>query len=199
MDFNWWSNKTVWTVTGCIFSWCFPAVVPEAEGHWHARGHGHRGHASMVRKRRSTLPPALLFILIPPLFGLLFPDQLGGPQCVSQQLTDVLGLLMSTFDSCRAGALPKVQTHGVNIRRKLIVRKLWIWLRTYLPHLTEASYAVVELRRSHTHAPVQLLQQEATHTLHYLKIREMNQDLWGGGGNTGIRCNTCTAASAKGL
>lgn len=116
-------------------------------------------------------------MLIPPLFGLLLSDQLGGSQRVSQQLTDISGLLMSIFNSCRAGTLPKVQT-SINIWRDLIVRKLWIGL-IYLPHLTQAFCAVVELWCSHTHAPVQLLQQEATYTLHHLKIREINQDLWG--------------------
>lgn len=132
----------------------------------------------MVRKRRNTLTSALLFILIPPLFGLLLSDQLGGSQCLSQQLTDISGLLMSIFNSCCTGTLPKVQTHVINIRRNLIVRKLWIG-PIYLPHLTQTFCAVVELWCSHTHAPVQLLQQEATYTLHYLKIREINQDLWG--------------------
>lgn len=84
---------------------------------------------------------------------------------------------MSIFNRCCAGTLPKVQTN-INIWRNLIVRKLWIGL-IYLPHLTQAFCAVVELWCSHTHAPVQLLQQEATYTLHYLKIREINQDLWG--------------------
>lgn len=58
------------------------------------------------------------------------------------------------------------------------MRKLWIGL-IYLPHLTQAFCAVVELWCSHPHAPVQLLQQEATYTFHYLKIREIDQDLWG--------------------
>lgn len=119
-------------------------------------------------------------MLIPPLFGLLLSDQLGGSQRVSQQLTDILGLLMSIFNSCCTGTLPKVQTHVINTWSHLIVRKLWTGL-IYLPHLTQAFWAVVERWCSHRHAPVQLLQQEATYTLHYLKIREINQDLWGYG------------------
>lgn len=94
-------------------------------------------------------------MLIPPLFGLLLSDQLGGSQRVSQQLTDISGLLMRILNSCRAGTLPKVQTN-ISTWSNLIVRMLWIGL-IYLPHLTQAFCAVVELWCSHTHTPVQLL------------------------------------------
>lgn len=104
---------------GC-FQRFFPASVPEAKGHRHPRGHGDRGHARVVGQGWATETTArLLFVLVPPLSGPLLSDQQGGPERVSQQLTDASGLLMGVFHRCHAGALPAGQTHEVKMVRNL--------------------------------------------------------------------------------
>lgn len=46
-----------------------------------------------------------------------------------------------------------------------------------LPQLAQAPGTVVELWGSHTHTPVQLFQQDTTHTLHLVKVWESDHNL----------------------
>lgn len=174
--FKLWRSSLWFHESGVLCLEFFPAPVSEAEGDRHPWGGSDIGN---VRKGCRILAFASIFlILTPPLPCLLLPDLKGGSQSLPQELTDLAGLLLSIFNRwhTRSPPIESRQTHHLQIVCKDI--KLLIKCVCCIPHLTQAFSTVEEMWCSHTNTLVQLLQQDATHSLHLIKIRESDLDLW---------------------